>query len=1033
MGVMRWVCILILWTLICGAPRVSLAETDVSSEFFEAKIRPLLVRRCLRCHGPKTAQRGLRVDSRPALLRGGESGPAIKPGHPETSLLIQAVRYHADGLQMPPSGRLPFIEIRLLERWVQLGAPWPTETGRDGIIDSKEHWAFQPLGRPKPPPDPTGWSANPVDAFILAKLKDHQLQPVALADRRTLIRRVTLDLTGLPPSWSEVQAFVNTSAPHAYEQLIERLLASPAYGERWGRHWLDLARYADTQGGSVDCPIPTARLYRDYVIDAFQADLPYDEFIRQQIAGDLLAGVDGARTSYDPQQVIATGFIALSLRNGIFKHYHPELIIEDTIDTIGRAILGMSIRCARCHDHKFEPISTADYYRLYGVFASSRYPFSGSEIPKFSAGESVPLIAPADWATLDESKRLAIEQLRAKISSQRANHQAQQELKQKQDRFAADVKRYHAIRARQEFDAALRTSIDDQDIRIREVEAKLDDSVRGLWNDLKARERAAGIQRVYAMREAEPRDSHVQVGGDPFDPGPLVQRGVPQKLGTATSLDIPAGASGRLQLARWITSHPLVPRVAVNYIWQFHFGRGIVATPDNFGLSGTPATHPELLEWLAREFVDSGWSVKHMHRLILLSKTYRLSSATVPQAADADPRNRWRWRFDRRRLDAESLRDGTMQVAQTLDRRRPGGHPFPPESSWQFSQHGPFKAVYDVPYRTVYLMTQRIQRHPFLALFDGADTSHTTVQRKSTALAVQALYLRNSPFMHQQSQAMARRLWAIPDRRRRVRQAVRRVWLRDPTAVEIQQALDYLGRYQEQWRRDRRIARKAELVLAYDFEGNAHDQSGGGRHGTVVGNPRFISGHSGQCISLDGDGDYIDSQQTMNELGDAFVVECWVRPASEQAHYADIFGNHLGGGRGFVLQQNGNATNHFRGSIGIGGDQWVLCNPVKLQTGQWHHIAMVRWPTGMGLYLNGKLASHVTTNAVMQPSPLSFRVGLGISIVERSFHGEIDEVRVYRGIPEKYRIEGASESSEMAAWSSYCRLLLTANEFLYVD
>ena len=1025
-------------TLLTNAAALGGSDTkDKGPDFFEQRIRPLLLRRCIRCHGENKRGHELRIDSRPALLAGGKNGPAIVPGKVNRSLLIQAVRYEQGGPQMPPTGKLPNEEIRLLEEWVAAGAPWPTSTGTPPRDTTENHWSFAPLGHVEPPADNTGWSANPIDAFIVDNLRQQGLALGQQADARTLIRRVYFDLVGLPPPWKAVQDFVQDPSPVAWKQLVDRLLNSAQYGERWGRHWLDLARYSDTQGGSVDCPIPQAYLYRDYVIDSFRSDKPYDLFIREQIAGDLLATNNQEKDS--SEAIIATGFVGLSLRNGIFKHYHPELIIEDTIDTIGKSILGLSIRCARCHDHKVEPISTADYYRIYGIFASSRYPFSGSELPTFSAGETVPLISRSQWSELHPQQRTRIEQLRAQIQQQRADHPAQKELQAKRKRLARDVARYHQLRRQGHSDVALRTSIDDQDIRIREVVAKLDTSVRKLWDELKSMEREADIQRAYAMREGAPHDVPVQIGGDPFDEGKVVQRGVLQRLAGTQAFQIPAGQSGRLQFAQWLSSpdNPLTPRVAANYIWRFHFGKGIVSTVDNFGLGGALPTHPQLLDWLAREFIDNGWSVKHLHRQILLSNTYRLASTADQSNLTVDPTNRWYWRFDRRRLDAESIRDGILQTSGVLNTDRPGAHPFPPESGWQFSQHGPFKAIYDSPHRSVYLMTQRIQRHPFLALFDGADPSRVTSQRKNTAVALQALYLRNSPFIHQQSEKLAQRLLdTYSDPRQRIIRAIQSAWSREPTPSEIDQALNYIATFAENMKFAGNTAPEQpapQLMLEYHFEGDASDTSGATQHGTLIGNPQFLPGYRGQCISLDGAGDYVDSGTTMNHLGNAFTVECWVRPGPEQASYADIFGNHLGGGRGFVLQQQGTTTNQFRGSFGVGQNRWILSNPVQLETGKWQHIALVRSPTAMRLFVNKQLASEVPLTETVQPSPLTFRVGLGISIVERSFLGEIDELRVYRGIPERYRKRMALRQIELAAWASYSRLVLTANEFLYVD
>jgi len=792
----------------------------------------------------------------------------------------------------------------------------------------------------------------------------------------------------------------------------------------------------------VDCPIPEARLYRDYVIDSFSADLPYDEFLREQIAGDILAFRNPEHRFRE--RIIATGFLALSLRNGIFKHYHPELIIEDTINTIGRSMLGLTIGCSRCHDHKFEPISTADYYRFYGIFASSRYPFSGSELPQFSAGESVLMATPDQLASLPKEHRTAIRGLRATIDRTIAGHPVQKVLARKRKRLAGDRRRYEAIRKGGGFDPALRTSLDDQDVRIREDISKLDHSVRRVWFDLKSAERRAGFERAYAMREAVPTNVPIQVGGDPFDPGRVVQRGIPAGMMFGDPLEIPAGESGRRQLADWIASskNRLTPRVAVNYVWQFHFGRGIVTTPDDLGFEGDRPTHPKLLDWLTRDFVDHGWSLKHLHRRILTSRAWRLSAdAGDPEYRDAqtrDPSNRWWWHHDRRRLDAESIRDGMMQVAGTLDRSRPGAHPFPNENSWQFSQHGPFKAVYESKHRSVYLMTQRLQRHPFLTLFDGPDTSRPTVIRQSSSKPLQGLYLRNSGFVQVQARQWASRLVASSKAPNdRIREAIRRAWLREPFPGEVDVLANYVTTFGSALESARNGVAdgsvSAKLELEYTFDGNTDDSSGGDHDGKMIGNPRFVPGHRGQCLSLDGDGDYVDSGLVM-DFGDSFAVECWVRPAAVQAVYADIFGNHLGrSSRGFVLQQAGNKTNQFTGSIGIGGEAWVLTRAVTLRPGRWQHVALVRTPRFLALFVDGKRAQVQATKEKMRPSELPLLVGLGITLPKRCFAGEIDDLRVYRGVPSRYRDLVPANEIELASWTSLCRLLLTANEFLYVD
>ncbi|HWE35200.1 MAG TPA: PSD1 and planctomycete cytochrome C domain-containing protein [Isosphaeraceae bacterium] len=736
---------------------------------FEVKIRPVLAGTCFPCHGGKKTSQGLRVDSRAALLRGGEGGPAVVPGDPARSLLVRALRHDDDAPKMPPEKALPDAVVADFAAWVAAGAPWP-ETSSPGAFAAQKHWAFAPVRPAEPPPDPAGWSGHPIDRFLAARWREHGLKPAREADRRTLIRRVTVDLTGLPPTPEEVRAFVDDPAPDAWERLVDRLLASPLYGERWGRHWLDVARFADTAGDNADYPVPEARLYRDYVIDAFNADKPYDAFVREQLAGDLLAA-DGPRAAY-AEEVVATGFLALSRRYATAPFELWHLTIEDAIETTGRAFLGLTLRCARCHDHKFDPVTTADYYALYGIFASTRFPYAGSEefqSKAYPRSGFVPLVpaceAEASLAAQRRREREAVEGM-AGVS--------------KDDplvRLVADLdatKRDEALR---------QLALKKEGARLRELRGP------GLPPDLPG---------AYAVGEGRPTRVAIQRGGDPGRPGPEVPRGVPAFLAGEPPPKVPDEASGRLELARWLTrpDHPLTSRVMVNRIWQHHFGRGIVATPSNLGLRGAPPTHPELLDWLAARFVAGGWSVKAIHRLILTSRAYRLAAADDPSNAARDPANAWRWRADRRRLDAESIRDAMLAVGGHLRLGRPGPHPFPTVDQWHWTQHNPFKAVYPSDRRSVYLMTQRLQRHPFLALFDGPDTNASTESRTSSTVPLQALFLMNNPFVRTQAEGFADRLLgASDDPADRVRLAHELAYGRPPTGRETSAAIDYIGRY----------------------------------------------------------------------------------------------------------------------------------------------------------------------------------------------------------------------------------------------
>jgi cytochrome c553 len=767
MSVRRSLPLAVLILLVASAAG---AEEDAET-LFETRVRPLLVQTCFRCHGGEKTAHELRVDSRAALTKGGKNGPAIIPGEPDKSLLLAAIEYRDDGeFQMPPEGKLPAETIAAVAKWIKLGAPWPQAPPGAAAFSRATHWAFQPVKKVEPPADPAGWSDHPIDRFIAAKWREIGLPHADLADKRTLIRRLYLDLVGLPPSPEEVDAFVADESPRAWTKLIDRLLDSPRYGERWGRHWMDVVRYADTAGDNADYPVPEARLYRDYIIDAFNADKPYDQFVREQIAGDILAGetiaAGGGQENF-AEQTIATGFLALSRRyaTGPYELWH--LTLEDTIDTVGRAFLGQTFRCARCHDHKFDPITSEDYYALYGIFASTQFPWAGAEefaSKQFGRQHFVSLIPPSEAAPKLEAHAARVKQLKEEIKT-----------------LEAEKKEEEAKARKAELRDLLRTSVPPE------------------------------MPCAYGVREGTPTDVPLQEQGDPGQPGAVVPRRMPKfvahslrewakeadgketaasenavDLSTrgASALQIPPGQSGRLQLAQWLThpENPLTARVMVNRIWQHHFGRGIVATPSNFGTRGEVPTHPELLDYLARHFVEQGWSVKQMHRLVLTSKTWRLASTAA-----------------RRRLDAEAIRDAMLSVAGTLDLARPGPHPFPDIKTWGWTQHSPFKDVYPSQHRSVYLMTQRIQRHPFLALFDGPDTNTTTDQRTASTVPLQALFWMNSPLVQEQSAAFARRLMSsASEPPERIRMAFRLAYSREPTTAESERYVRFVDAYRSE-------------------------------------------------------------------------------------------------------------------------------------------------------------------------------------------------------------------------------------------
>jgi len=807
---MRWRILVVLLLAVGPAradDRPAAKPTAEGVEFFEKRVRPVLVKHCYECHAAdaKKVRGDLLLDTREGVLRGGASGPAVVPGDPAKSLIIKAVR-HEDPMMKMPKEKLPDAVIADLEAWVKMGAPDP----RDGALKTtrltlelaKDFWAFKPVARP---PVPKHGHANPIDNFVAAKLAEKGLTPAPPADRRTLIRRATYDLTGLPPTPEEIDAFLKDNSPEAFAKVVDRLLASPAYGERWGRHWMDVVRYADTAGDNSDYPIPQIYKYRNWVIDAFNRDLPYDEFVREQIAGDLLPARDEADRR---AKLVATGYLANTKRFGSYEdaRYPWYLTYEDQIDNLGRTFLALTINCSRCHDHKFDPISQADYYALYGFFSSTRYPRPGIELDKVQR-DFVPL------ATAEEV---------AKVEQKRAAKQ--KELDDAVSRVTADKKAAEKRLADAE-------KLPDEAERKAKV-AELNRLVDGLKQKIKAAQTESEMfakqplpfETAYAVAEGKTEgkkkvgNACVQIKGDPERLGPEVPRRFPTVLGGQTLSDDETG-SGRLHLANWIADakNPLTARVMVNRVWQHHFGKGIVPTPSNFGTMGQPPTHPELLDWLASELANPGrqsggeehpgtgvpgsptpWSLKRLHRLIMLSRTYQQSSRDDAANAKADVANDYLWRFDRRRLDAESIRDTLLAVGGNLDRTPGAAHPFPDPKGWNFTQHNPFKAVYETNKRSVYVMQQRFQRHPFFALFDGADTNASTDRRITSTTPLQALFLMNDPLVHEQAKKFAARvLNEGKNGEERLYRAYLLLYGRLPTEEEGAAAVQYLAKVRD--------------------------------------------------------------------------------------------------------------------------------------------------------------------------------------------------------------------------------------------
>jgi hypothetical protein len=713
--------------------------------FFEKQIRPILVESCYNCHSGngKSPMGGLRLDSRALLLKGGAHGSALVPGKPEESLLLKAVGYTNKSLQMPPQGRLSAARIALLTEWVRMGAPDPRESGPPAakpmgmsVEEGRRHWAFQPLRRVTPPlVKNDAWRRTPIDRFILAQLEAKGLKPNPEADRRTLLRRAYFDLIGLPPTPEEVQAFRNDPSPDAYEKLIDRLLASPHYGERWGRHWLDLARFAESHGYEQDYDRPYAYQYRDFVIKALNADMPYDRFVRWQLAGDEVA-------PDDPMALMATGFLAAGThatqitKNQVEKERYDEL--DDMLSTTSTTFLGLTIGCARCHNHKYDPIPNRDYYRMLSTFTTT-------------------VRSEMDVNMDPEGYR----QAKAAFDTAHAP-------------LITDLRRYERAQLPQRMDQWLKARgyrITDKDrTALLAWYRTLDPEwqrLNGLVQSHLTKAPPVPNQKVLICSEGVPAvRTHTQ-GGDFLEQTYFLKRGDPNnKDGVATQsflqvlMRTPDGEKRwqaappkdwrtsyrRRSLANWITDTDdgagrLLARVIVNRLWQHHMGRGIVATPSDFGTQGERPTHPDLLDWLATELIRNGWHLKPIHKLMMMSAVYRQSDASHPTAARLDPNNRLCWRHPRQRLEAEVIRDSMLAVSGTLDT----------------TMYGPGTLDEKQRRRSIYFFVKRSRLIPAMMLFDAPNALQSIALRASTTVAPQALMLMNSPMVRECAQSLARR------------------------------------------------------------------------------------------------------------------------------------------------------------------------------------------------------------------------------------------------------------------------------------
>jgi mono/diheme cytochrome c family protein len=740
---------------------------------YPTQVKPLLARHCVSCHGPEKQRGGLRLDSVAGLRAGGDSGPAIVPGKAGDSLLLKAI-CGAEGVKaMPPKGPpLAAADVALLRAWVDAGAVGPaTETVVRPVQASSKHWSFQPVQRlPAPTVKDSGWVRNPIDRFILARLEEKNIRPSAEADRATLIRRLSLDLLGLPPTRAEVEAFVNDPAADAYEQLVDRLLASPHYGERWGRHWLDLARYADSNGFSIDAPRQIWK-YRDWVIAALNRDLPFDRFAIEQLAGDLLpnATVD---------QKVATGFhrnTPINEEGGIDREQFRVEAVVDRVNTTGSVFLGLTIGCCQCHDHKFDPLSQREYYQLFAFLNSVDEPT-------------------LDLATAEQQRERT--NLQGRISALEKRLKSLDPVTQEQlEKWEGSL----SPEARAALPASVRTVLaiapngrnarQDQIVlnayrnarQTLHVVAGLSDpfallvqthllTVRRDWEgqiaDLKKQLPITSTTLIVQERKV-PRVTNIHLGGDFTRKGAVVSPSVPAVLPPLPKGrgEVPSPPLTRLDLARWLVdpANPLTPRVTVNRLWQAYFGLGLVETENDFGTQGQPPSHPELLDWLASEFVAQKWSLKAMHRLIVTSATYRQSSRARPDLLTVDPRNRLLARQNRLRLDAEVVRDVALTASGLLNPAVGGPSVYPPQPQgvYSFTQvPREWKASVgpDRYRRGLYTFVWRSAPHPALTVFDAPEGTSTCTRRNRSNTPLQALTLLNDQGFVEYAQGLAARV-----------------------------------------------------------------------------------------------------------------------------------------------------------------------------------------------------------------------------------------------------------------------------------
>ena len=796
-------------------------------EFFEKEIQPILVQHCLKCHGGKGSPKGdLSLISRQGILKGGETGPAVSLASPRESLLIAAINY-AD-YEMPPTGKLPQATIDALTKWVEMGLPWNAagtieyandDHGPPPVNDqTKSFWSFQPVARPEiPKVRNSQWVQTPIDAFVLNGLEQADLHPSARATKTALLRRAYYDLTGLPPSPQEVKAFLADQTPDAFERVVDHLLESPHYGERWGRHWLDLVRYAETNSYERDGDKPYVWRYRDYAIRSFNEDKPYDQFIKEQIAGDELDPVTSA-------SVIATGYYRLGIWQDEPVDSQQELFedLDDLVRTTSEVYLGLTVGCARCHDHKLDPIPQADYYRMLAFFRNVRRLGDRSHESVLEA--SVRTLGTAD--AVERYDRLVLEHRTASVENRKALGKLDRRIKA--NLVGVEIDDWKAEQARIEIARTRIGKLLEQEEFDRYVALTAErDKLRAF--------RPPGNEQALCVKEhgrtAPP--THVLARGNAHAPGDVVEPGFlavlspPEPKIVQPPEDIKSTAR-RLALANWLVSrnNPLTARVMVNRIWHYHFGRGIVRSTSDFGFQGIAPTHPELLDWLAVEFMEGDWRIKRLHKLIMLSNTYQMSSQPNDAALAKDPINDLLWRFDMRRLSAEEVRDSILAVNGSLNREKMYGPsifvPIAQEVLAGQSRPGAGwgeSSPEDRARRSIYIRIKRSLIVPMMANFDGADTDASCPVRFVTTQPTQALGMLNSDFINEQADVFARFLIKQANGKldEQIALGLRRATQREPTPPEIERGKSLINTLQQKYKLSPEAALKQFCVTALNL------------------------------------------------------------------------------------------------------------------------------------------------------------------------------------------------------------------------